>query len=292
MVIMNRLDSAKRVQVVRCLVEGNSMRATVRMTGVAKNTVAKLLVDLGAACAAYHDEHVRHLHSKRVQCDEIWSFVGAKQKNVSAEQMEQGMGDVWTWTALDADSKLIVSYLVGQRGASWAKEFMEDVASRLASRVQITTDGHRAYAEAVEGAFGMDVDYAMLVKIYGNDSFDRRYSTGECIGCQTAVLSGSPDPKHISTSFVERQNLTMRMSMRRFTRLTNAFSKKLENHYAAIALHFMHYNFCRVHKTLRVTPAMEVGLAHHVWTVEELVNLLPVEEPKKRGPYKKAAISN
>lgn len=284
---MNSLNTAERTRIVSALVEGNSIRATCRMTGAAKNTVAKLLVDLGAVCAAYHDANVRKVQSKRVQCDEIWSFVGAKQKNVSAEQMEAGMGDVWTWTALDADSKLIVSYLVGQRGAYWAKLFMEDVASRLATRVQITTDGHRAYAEAVEGAFGMDVDYAMLVKVYGNDSFDRRYSTGECIGTNTAVLSGCPDPKHISTSFVERQNLTMRMSMRRFTRLTNAFSKKLENHYAAIALHFMHYNFCRVHKSLRVTPAMEAGLAHHIWTVEELVALLPEPIAKKRGVYKK-----
>ena len=288
---MNRLSVVEQARIVAALVEGNSIRAVCRMTGAAKNTVAKLLVELGKACATYHDANVRNLTSKRVQCDEIWSFVGAKQKNVSEEQMEQGMGDVWTWTALDADSKLIVSYLLGQRGASWAKLFMDDVASRLATRVQITTDGHRAYADAIEGAFGMDVDYAMLVKIYGNDSFDRRYSTGECIGTQTAVLSGSPDPKHISTSYVERQNLTMRMSMRRFTRLTNAFSKKLENHYAAIALHFMHYNFCRVHKTLRVTPAMEAGISHHVWTVEELVALLPVEEAKKRGPYKKR-ISN
>ncbi len=288
---MNRMSNADRTRIVAALVEGNSIRAICRMTGAAKNTVAKLLVDLGEACAAYHDAKVRGVKSKRVQCDEIWSFVYAKQANVTAEQMEQGAGDVWTWTALDADSKLIVSYLVGQRGASWAKLFMDDVASRLATRVQITTDGHRAYAEAIEGAFGMDVDYAMLVKIYGNDSFDRKYSAGDCIGTQTAVLSGSPDPKHISTSYVERQNLTMRMSMRRFTRLTNAFSKKIENHHAAIALHFMHYNFCRVHKTLRVTPAMEAGLAHHVWTVEELVALLPAEAPKKRGPYKKA-ISN
>jgi IS1 family transposase len=202
------------------------------------------------------------------------------------EQCESGMGDVWTWTALDADSKLIVSYLVGQRGAAWARSFMEDVASRVATRIQITTDGHRAYAEAVEGAFGMDVDYAMLIKIYGADSFDRRYSAGECIGTQTAVLAGSPDPKHISTSYVERQNLTMRMSMRRFTRLTNAFSKKIENHEAAIALHFMRYNFCRIHKTLRVTPAMEAGLSHHVWSVEELVALLPEPVAVKRGSYK------
>jgi IS1 family transposase len=271
---MNRLSIADRARIVACLVEGNSIRATVRMTGFAKNTVTKLLVELGAACIAHHDATVRGLHSKRVQCDEIWSFVGAKMKNTSEGKVAEGWGDVWTWTALDADSKLIVSYLVGQRGPRWANAFMEDVASRIDSRIQITTDGHRAYAEAVEGAFGMDVDYAMLIKLYGNDSFDTRYSPGHVTGTQTAVLQGNPDPKHISTSFVERQNLTMRMGMRRFTRLTNGFSKKIENHIAAIALHFMHYNFCRVHKTLRVTPAMEAGLAHHVWTIEELVGLL------------------
>jgi IS1 family transposase len=271
---MNRLDIKTRAQIVVALVEGNSIRATCRMTGAAKGTVLKLLSELGKACAAYHDEHVKGLRSKRVQCDEIWSFVGAKQANVTEEKMNEGCGDVWTWTALDADSKLIVSYLVGQRGPVWAKNFMEDVARRVDSRIQITTDGHRAYATAVEGAFGMDVDFAMLIKLYANDSMDRRYSAGECIGTQTAVLAGNPDPKHISTSFVERQNLTMRMSMRRFTRLTNAFSKKIENHEAAIALHFMHYNFCRVHKTLRVTPAMEAGLTDHIWDIEELVSLL------------------
>jgi len=271
---MNRLSQSDRIRVVSALVEGMGINATCRMTGVSKPTVLKLLTDLGRACYAYHDEHVRGLRCKRVQCDEIWSFVGAKMKNTSEEKMAQGWGDVWTWTALDADSKLMVSYLVGQRGPKWANAFMEDVASRIESRIQITTDGLRAYAEAVEGAFGMDVDYAMLIKLYGNDSFDRTYSPGECIGTQTAVLQGDPDPKHISTSFVERQNLTMRMSMRRFTRLTNAHSKKLENHEAAIALHYMHYNFCRIHQTLRVTPAMEAGLSGHVWTIEELVGLL------------------
>jgi IS1 family transposase len=270
---MNRLSQADRTRVVAALVEGNSIRATCRMTDVSKPTVLKLLADLGRVCAAYHDEHVRGVQSKRIQCDEIWSFVGAKMKNVREEKAEQ-WGDVWTWTALDADSKLMVSWLVGQRGPAWAKAFMEDVASRVASRIQITTDGLKAYAEAVEGAFGCDVDYAMLIKLYGNDSFDTKYSPGECIGTQSAVLAGNPDPKHISTSFVERQNLTMRMSMRRFTRLTNGFSKKIENHEAAIALHFMYYNFCRIHKTLRVTPAMEAGLANHVWTMEELVGLL------------------
>lgn len=274
---MNRLSNADRTRIVSCLVEGCSIRATCRMTGAAKGTVLKLLADLGTVCADYHDEHVRSVPSKRVQCDEIWSFVGAKMKNVT-EGKAQEWGDVWTWTAIDADSKLIVSYLVGQRGAAWAREFMEDVASRVASRIQITTDGHRAYAEAVEGAFGIDVDYAMLIKLYGsNGSFDTRYSPSECIGTQTAVLSGSPDPKHISTSYVERANLTMRMSMRRFTRLTNAFSKKLDNHEHMLAIYFLYYNFCRVHQTLRVTPAMEAGLTSSVWTIADMVKLL---EPK------------
>jgi IS1 family transposase len=271
---MNRLSNADRTRIVRCLVEGNSIRATCRMTGNSKGAVLKLLADLGAVCADYHDEHVRNVSAKRIQCDEIWSFVGAKMKNVREEKAEQ-WGDVWTWVGIDADSKLIVSWLLGQRGAAWAKVFMEDIASRVASRIQITTDGHRAYAEAIEGVFGMDVDYAMLIKLYGNDgNFDTRYSPGECIGIRTAVLSGSPDPKHVSTSYVERQNLTMRMSMRRFTRLTNAFSKKIENHGHMLAIYYLFYNFCRVHQTLRVSPAMEAGLAHHVWGIEEMVGLL------------------
>lgn len=287
---MNYLSNAERARVISALVEGNSINATSRMLGFSTNTITKLLVQMGDACRGYHDEHVKGVAAKRVQCDEIWSFVGAKQKNVTVEQMEEGWGDAWTWTALDADSKLVISYLVGQRGAWWAKRFMEDVASRVSTRIQITTDGHRAYAEAVEGAFGMDVDYAMLIKLYGNDSFaDRRYSTGECIGTQTSVLAGSPDPAHISTSYVERLNLTTRMQIRRFTRLTNAFSKKLENHEAAVALHFMHYNFCRIHKTLRVTPAMEAGLTGHVWTIEEFVAIMPKPVAKKRGTYKKNA---
>ena len=287
---MNCLSSADRTRIVSALVEGNSIRAVSRMTGFSQNTVTKLLVDLGTACDAFHDKNVRGVKSKRVQCDEIWSFVGAKAKNVPRERDGQ-WGDVWTWTALDADTKLMISYAVGNRGAETANFFMEDLASRVASRIQITTDGHKVYAQAIEGAFGADVDYAMLIKLYGNDSFDRRYSTGDCIGTQTAIIQGAPDPKHISTSFVERQNLTMRMWMRRFTRLTNAFSKKLDNHAAAIALHFMHYNFCRVHMMLRVTPAMEAGLAGHVWMVEELVAILPEPTAKKRGSYKQR-ISN
>lgn len=272
---MNQLSRADRTRIVAALVEGCGVNATCRMTGFSKPTVLKLLADLGRACYAYHDKYVRGLNCKRIQCDEIWSFVGAKQKNASEEKIATGWGDAWTWTALDADSKLMVSYLVGQRGATWAKVFMEDVALRINSRVQITTDGHRAYVEAIEGVFGMDVDYAMLIKLYGNPvNPDSRYSPGEVIGTETVMVTGNPDPKHISTSYVERQNLTMRMSMRRFTRLTNAHSKKLANHEAAIALHYMHYNFCRIHQTLRVTPAMEAGLANHVWSIEELVRLL------------------
>ncbi|PSH02593.1 MAG: IS1 family transposase [Acidobacteria bacterium] len=273
---MNRLDNTTRAQVVKCLCDGNSIRATVRITGVAKNTVVKLLCDLGAACAEYHHENVRGLRVRRLQCDEIWSFIGSKAKNTSPEKKAEGCGDAWTWTAIDADTKLIVSYLVGGRDSGWAYEFMQDCADRIKGRVQVTTDGHKAYLEAVEGAFGMDVDYAQLQKIYGAppDAEQRRYSPATCIGSDMKVVSGNPDPKHVSTSYVERQNLTMRMSMRRFTRLTNGFSKKIENHIAAVALYFMYYNFCRVHQTLRVTPAMEAGIENHVWSVDELVGLL------------------
>jgi IS1 family transposase len=273
---MNRLSIQDRTRVVAALVEGNSIRSTVRMTGAAKNTVVKLLAELGIACAEFHNSHVQNLKVRRLQCDEIWSFVGAKKKNVSPEKEAEGWGDVWTWTAIDADTKLCVSYFVGGRDAGSAYEFMQDCSSRVASRVQITTDGHKPYLEAVEGAFGMDVDYAQLQKIYGAPSVEeqRKYSPARCIGCDMKTVSGNPDPKHVSTSFVERQNLTMRMSMRRFTRLTNAFSKKLDNHCAAISLYFMYYNFCRVHQTLRVTPAMEAGIADHVWTIAELVELL------------------
>src|ERR1035437_10157865 len=234
--------------------------ATCRLTGACKDAVLKLIRDMGAACTAVQNVTVRGVSVQRVQCDEAWSFCYAKARNVPEEKRGTGAGDVWTWVAIDADSKLILSYLCGGRDASWACQFMEDLASRVTTRIQITTDGHRAYAEAVEGAFGMDVDYAMLIKLYGNDSFDTKYSPGECMGTQTAIMQGSPDPKHISTSFVERQNLTMRMSMRRFTRLTNAHSKKLENHRFAVAMFYAYYNFCRVHQTLRVTPAMEAGL--------------------------------
>lgn len=274
---MNRLDAASQARVISCLIEGCSIRATVRMTGVAKNTIVKLLADIGCACAGYHNRTVRNLKVRRLQADEIWSFVGAKAKNTRLEKKQEGWGDVWTWVGIDADTKLVVSYLVGGRDGGWAKDFMEDCAKRISNRVQITTDGHKAYLEAVESAFGCDIDYAQLHKIYGapSDEETRRYSPAKCIGCDMKVVSGDPDPKHVSTSYVERQNLTMRMHMRRFTRLTNGFSKKVDNHRHSVALHYMFYNFCRVHQTLRCTPAMEAGLADHVWTVEELCALLP-----------------
>ena len=273
---MNRLDKAKQIQVVNALVEGNSIRATVRMTGVSKNTIAKLLVELGAACSEYMNKTLVNLPSKRIQCDEIWSFVGAKQKNVTPKMAaKQVCGDVWTWVALDADTKLVCSWLVGRRDVGCATEFIQDLAGRLANRVQLTTDGHKPYLNAVADGFGEDIDYAMLVKIYGNDSEgEKRYSPAVCTGCKQEPKIGEPDPKHISTSYVERQNLTMRMQMRRFTRLTNAFSKKIENHVASIALHYMHYNFVRIHQTVRVTPAMAAGLTDHLWSVADLVSLL------------------
>jgi len=284
MVSMNRLDITARAQVIRCLIEGNSIRSTVRMTGVAKNTVVKLLVEIGAACEDYQSKKLRNLKSKRIQCDEIWSFVYAKQKNVTPEiAARQTAGDIWTWTALDADSKLIVSWMVGGRDAGTAKYFMDDLAGRLASRVQLTTDGHRVYLNAVEGAFGSEVDYAMLVKIYGADAADdSKYSPAECIDCKPIAIVGRPDPRHISTSFVERQNLSMRMMMRRFTRLTNGFSKKVENHTAMLSLYFFYYNFCRVHQTLRVTPAMEAGVTDHIWGIEEMVSILDAKENESR----------
>jgi IS1 family transposase len=275
MVSMNKLSASDRVRVVAALVEGNSIRSTVRMTGIAKNTVVKLLVDLGYACFEYHDRRVRGVKVRRLQCDEIWSFVGAKAKNARLDKKADGWGDAWTWTAIDADTKLCLSYMVGGRDASWARAFMDDCADRIKGRVQITTDGHRVYLQAVEDAFGADVDYAQLQKIYGASlEPETRYSPARCIGSDMKVVTGNPDPKHISTSFVERQNLTMRMSMRRFTRLTNGFSKKLENHICAVALYFFYYNFCRVHQTLRVTPAMEAGLTDHVFELDEMVALL------------------
>lgn len=276
---MNKLTTAKRAQIVSAPVEGNSLRATSRMTGVSKVTILRLLEALGPACVEYQDKAIRNVTCKRIQCDEIWQFCYAKDKNVPAEKRGTfGYGDVWTWVAIDPDTKLVLSFTLGTRGAQTAKRFMDDLASRLANRVQLTTDGHRVYLQAVEDAFGKDIDYAMLIKMYGEDrQSEARYSPAECIGCREQAVTGRPDPKHISTSHVERQNLTMRMSMRRFTRLTNAFSKKVDNHFWAIALHYMHYNFCRIHQTLRVTPAMEAGISDHVWSIEDLVELLGSE---------------
>lgn len=284
---MNSLGREERIRIVAALVEGNSLRSASRMTGIARNTITSLLVDLGEVCMRYHDTHVRNVRVRRLQCDEIWAYVGAKAKNVTAEKKEVGWGDVWTWVALDADTKLVVSYLVGGRGADWAHDFMEDCASRVYGRLQLTTDGHKPYLEAVESAFGGGIDYATLHKIYGaSEETEARYSPAKCIGSDCKVISGVPDPSHISTSYVERQNLTMRMHMRRFTRLTNAFSKKLDNHAYAVALHFMYCNFVRIHSTLRVTPAMEAGISDHAWSMEELVSLLPEQKSAKRGNYK------
>ncbi|MGI8742101.1 MAG: IS1 family transposase [Bryobacteraceae bacterium] len=287
---MNRLDADRRAQVVRCLVEGNSIRSTVRITGVAKNTVAKLLVELGTACTKFMDEAMRNLPCQRLQCDEIWSFVYAKEKNVTAEIAEKHVaGSVWTWTAIDADSKLIPSWFIGKRDAGCATEFMQDLASRLANRVQITTDGLKVYLNAILDAFSGEIDYSILHKVYGQEpANEARYSPARCIGCEKKTVLGNPDEKHISTSYVERANLSMRMSMRRFTRLTNAFSKKLDNHAASVAIYFTWYNFGRVHQTLKMTPAMKAGIANHAWTVSEMVELLSKVEPKSTRP----AVSN
>ncbi len=274
---MNRLSLKDRAQILSLLVEGNSLRSVTRITGRSINTVTKLLVDLGSACADYQDKALRNLPCKRMQVDEIWSFVAMKEANVPPMRKgEFGRGDVYTWVAIDADTKLVPSWLVGERSASYAKAFIDDLAGRLANRIQLTSDGHKAYLNAVESAFGADVDYSMLVKLYGaaeGGQQERRYSSGPCTGTVTGTVTGDPDPAHVSTSYVERQNLTMRMGMRRFTRLTNGFSKKVENHAHAIAIHYMHYNFGRIHKTLRVTPAMEAGISDHVWTMEEIAGL-------------------
>jgi IS1 family transposase len=273
---MKTLSNEKRIAVVRALVEGCSIRATVRMTGVAKNTVVKLLGDLGAACAEFHDRTVRAQKPMHIQCDEISAFCHAKEKNVPVEVKGVfGHGDVWTWTALDADSKLILSWRVGLRTPADAQEFMFDLAGRVTSIAQLTTDGFKPYPAAVREAFGDEVHYAQLIKLYGAESTGpARYSPPTCIGTKKDYVIGGPNPKHVSTGHVERQNLTMRMSMRRFTRLTNAFSKKVENLTHAVALHFAHYNFCRVHQTLGMTPAQACGLADHAWSIAELIGLL------------------
>ena len=280
---MNRLSREQRIRTVAALVEGNSLRATARMVGVARNTVTSLLVDLGYVCSAYQDRVMRGLSCKRLQADEIWSFCYSKQKNIPAKKQGQfGYGDVWTWTAICADTKLIPAWLVADRGAGAAWEFMQDLAPRLANRVQLTTDGHKVYVDAVDEAFRGNIDYAMLVKIFGKDTSEpaaeARYSPAKCNGTKKRVRSGKPDPDHISTSYAERQNLTMRMSMRRFTRLTNAFSKKVENHAAAVSLHFMHYNFVRIHQTLKITPAMAAGVTDRLWEIADIVELLEARE--------------
>lgn len=274
---MNRLSLQDRARILGCLVEGNSVRATARLRDVSINTATKLLVDVGTACDLYQNETLRNLPCKRVQVDEIWSFIGMKETNVPPMRRgEIGKGDIWTWVAIDADSKLVPSWLVGQRNAAYVQVFVDDLASRLANRIQLTSDGMNTYINAVENAFGAAVDYAMLVKLYGTpqgEGSERRYSPGECCGAIKGAVCGNPEMEHVSTSFVERQNLTMRMSMRRFTRLTNGFSRKVQNHACAIGLHYMHYNFGRIHKTLRVTPAMQAGVADHVWTLKEIAKL-------------------
>lgn len=291
---MNKLPLSKRVQILSMLCEGSSMRSISRVADVSINTVTKLLEEAGEACLAIHDETVRNVGSRRVQCDEIWSFCYSKQANVKkAKAAPEEAGDVWTWTAIDADSKLILSYYVGNRTSEHAMEFMDDLASRLSHRIQLTADGFGAYVDAVEGAFGGDVDFAQLVKVFAPAvSGPGRYSPPQCAGAIKKTRQGSPDPAHISTSYVERMNLSIRMQNRRFTRLTNAFSKKFQNHVHALALYFAFYNFCRIHKTLRVTPAMAAGIADTVWSMEDIVAKIDAmaPAPKPRGPYKKRKI--
>jgi len=295
---MNKLPLAKRTQILAMLCEGSSMRSISRIADVSINTVAKLLVEAGEACLAIHDENVRAVKASRIQCDEIWSFCYAKQKNVAdAKAAPDGAGDVWTWTALDADTKLMVAYFVGDRGAESAMILMDDLRARLANRVQLTTDDHKASLEAVESAFGADVDYAQLVKLYGSiggNGPEKRYSPAECTGAKKVRREGNPDIAHVSTSHVERMNLSIRMQNRRFTRLTNAFSKKLDNHIHALALYFAFYNFCRIHKSLRVTPAMAAGITDRLWTLEDIVAKIDAmaPAPAKRGPYKKRNAEN
>ncbi len=288
----NILSNEKRAQILAVLCEGMGINAATRITGVSKNTVLKLLADAGEACAKYQDEAMQNLTCKRVECDEIWSFVGMKQKNVPVEmQGTFGIGDVYTWTAIDAETKLIPCWHVGTRNLDSAREFISDLVFRLANRVQLTTDGHKTYLQAVEESFGRDVDFAQLVKIYGGDSKSmgdsRRYSPSEFTGSEKRVITGNPDDKHISTSYVERQNLTMRMHMRRFTRLTNGFSKKLENHMHMMSIYFMFYNFVKIHKSLKVTPTMQAGISTKLWEISDIVALIPAEEPRKRWHYKK-----
>lgn len=293
---MNKLPPKTRALIIRLLVEGNSIRSTSRIADVSKNTVTKLLIEAGKVCADYQDRTLRDLPCRRIQVDEIWSFLYAKAKNVeAAKAAPEGAGDVWTWTAICADTKLAPSFLVSDRSGQAAIEFMDDLAARLAERVQLSSDGHKPYLEAVEGAFGGGIDYALIQKIYGTapEAVRGRYSPAVCTGVKKERIEGNPDPAHVSTSYVERQNLTMRMSMRRFTRLTNAFSKKIENHAHSVALHFMYYNFCRQHASLKkLTPAIAAGVTDRLWDVEDIVALMDeaAPAPKKRGPYKKRAV--
>lgn len=276
---MNKLTTSKRVQILQMLCEGSSMRSISRIVDVSINTVTKLLVDAGMACSDYQDEVFHDLKCNRIQCDEIWSFCYSKEKNVPGDKEGKfGYGDIYTWTAICADSKLIPSWFVGKRDYQSAKLFVKDLAGRLAHRIQLTTDGHKAYLQAVEDSFGSEIDYAQLVKLYGNDvEAEKRYSPAQCTGTIKERIQGNPDPRHVSTSFIERQNLTMRMSMRRFTRLTNGFSKKVENHAHALALYFMFYNFCRIHKTLKCSPAMEAGVTDRLWDIEDILALLNLQ---------------
>jgi IS1 family transposase len=278
LILMNRLPAAKRAAILTMLCEGNSMRSTSRMADVSINTVTKLLVDAGKLCAAFHQEMVRNVEAQRVQADEIWSFCYAKVRTVRKDktilERNADAGDVWTWTAIDADSKLVISYLVGARTADNAYTLLADLKSRITQRIQLTTDQLTVYMRSADRVFGIDVDYAMLHKIYAQTGDSGRYSPPECIGCEKRIMTGDPDPKHISTSYVERANLTMRMHMRRFTRLTNAFSKKFENHAHMVALYTVWYNWVRIHKTLRVTPAMAAKLTDKVWDFAELVELM------------------
>jgi IS1 family transposase len=272
---MNKLSTKQRTKVITALVEGNSIRAACRMTGAAKGTVTRLLIDVGEACYIYQYKNLKNLQSRRIQCDEIWSFCYAKQDNLPEKKRGKfGYGDIWTYVAIDADTKLVPCWLVGLRTARYANDFLSDLKRRLVNRVQLTTDGHRKYLDAVDDVFGNNIDYAMLIKLYGADpEGDKRYSPSECLGTETRIIKGNPEPKQISTSFVERQNLTMRMGMRRFTRLTNGFSKKVDNLKHSVALHYMYYNFARVHKTLGVTPAMAAGITDHVWAIDEIIAL-------------------
>lgn len=285
---MNKLTIEKQVQIVSAMVEGMGINSISRHVRVSKNTVLKLLADLGKACADYQDSAMQNLSLTRLECDEIWSFCFAKQKNVPEEMVGVlGYGDLWTWIAMDAPTKLIPCFHVGRRDALAANEFISDLKSRLANRVQLTTDGHHAYLEAVESAFGSEIDYAQLIKVYGIPQEEIRYSPADILRTKKQWIAGRPNPKLISTSLIERQNLTVRMSSRRFTRLTNGHSKKLENHIHALSVHFFHYNFVRLHSAIRCTPAMAAGVSNRLWEIEDMLKLIPVEPSKPRGPYKK-----